>query len=194
MARGRISIGVVAPARASSPRSPRQVDGARRRALSGPPARDLLPSAMLPVVRPFRRRRRDARRGLSRGRQRSERFDAVWFARGGYGSGRIAERVLPALDAGGRAQDLSRLQRRRRPAGRALQQGLRAGRARADARRHPARGGEAAVTRALAFLVERDADALEPTRRRRRPTAAFNITILSHLLGTPLQPDLPATC
>jgi muramoyltetrapeptide carboxypeptidase len=31
---------------------------------------------------------------------------------------------------------------------------------------------------------------LEPAVRRSNKTAAFNMTILSHLLGTPLQPDL----
>ncbi|HSV29364.1 MAG TPA: LD-carboxypeptidase, partial [Candidatus Omnitrophota bacterium] len=50
-------------------------------------------------------------------------------------------------------------------------------------------GGEAAVRRALAFLIDRDPAALEPSVAD-RPTAAFNLTILAHLVGTPYLPDL----
>jgi muramoyltetrapeptide carboxypeptidase len=57
----------------------------------------------------------------------------------------------------------------------------------ADLRRD---GGEAAVKRALDFLVDRAPRALEPTVSTAGLTAAFNITVLSHLLGTPWQPDL----
>ena len=38
-----------------------------------------------------------------------ESVDAVWFARGGYGSNRIAEAALVDLPAGGASEDLSRL-------------------------------------------------------------------------------------
>ena len=51
-------------------------------------------------------------------------------------------------------------------------------------------GGEAAVARALAWLLDRAPEALEPGVSPDTPTAAFNITILSQLLGTPLEPDL----
>ena len=51
-------------------------------------------------------------------------------------------------------------------------------------------GGDAAIGRALAWMVDRAPEALEPTVGRANKTAAFNMTILSHLLGTPLQPDL----
>jgi muramoyltetrapeptide carboxypeptidase len=51
-------------------------------------------------------------------------------------------------------------------------------------------GGDAAVGRALAWMIDRSPAALEPTVGRARKTAAFNMTVLSHLLGTPLQPDL----
>ena len=53
-------------------------------------------------------------------------------------------------------------------------------------------GGAAAVGRALAWMVERAPAALEPSITAGTKTAAFNITVLSHLLGTPLQPDLGA--
>jgi muramoyltetrapeptide carboxypeptidase len=48
-------------------------------------------------------------------------------------------------------------------------------------------GGEAAVTRALDWLVRRDPAALEPALEQ--PAMAFNLTVLSNLLGTPLEPD-----
>ncbi len=49
-------------------------------------------------------------------------------------------------------------------------------------------GGEAAVTRALDWIVRRDPSALEPALDG--PSMAFNLTVLSNLLGTPLEPDL----
>ena len=48
-------------------------------------------------------------------------------------------------------------------------------------------GGEAAVRRALDWLVRRDRSALEP--QLAAPAMAFNLTVLSNLLGTPLEPD-----
>ena len=49
-------------------------------------------------------------------------------------------------------------------------------------------GGEAAIMRALDWLVRRDPSALEPGLQG--PAFAFNLTVLSCLLGTPLEPDL----
>jgi len=51
-------------------------------------------------------------------------------------------------------------------------------------------GGAAAAERALKWLIERDRGALEPHVSHATPSAAFNITILSHLMGTPLEPNL----
>lgn len=118
-----------------------------------------------------------------------EAFSAVWFARGGYGSGRIAEAVLERLHAAARrklylgysdgAYLLAGLYRHGYHAAH--------GPIPHDVRR--ARG-EDAVKSALSFLADRDAAALEPTIDGKRPTAAFNMTILSHLIGTRLMPDL----
>jgi muramoyltetrapeptide carboxypeptidase len=117
-------------------------------------------------------------------------IDALWFARGGYGSGRLAARVLAGLtsaagdktylgysDAGAL---MAALYTRGFPR-------LAHGPMPADLRRE---GGEGAVKRALAYLVERAPAALEPTISAGELTAAFNITVLSHLIGTPWQPDL----
>jgi muramoyltetrapeptide carboxypeptidase len=47
--------------------------------------------------------------------------------------------------------------------------------------------GGTAVSRALDWLVRRDANAVEPALDG--PAMAFNLTVLSNLLGTPLEPD-----
>jgi muramoyltetrapeptide carboxypeptidase len=48
-------------------------------------------------------------------------------------------------------------------------------------------GGETAIGRSLDWLVRRDPAALEPALEG--PAMAFNLTVLSNLLGTPLEPD-----
>jgi muramoyltetrapeptide carboxypeptidase len=115
-------------------------------------------------------------------------IDAVWFARGGYGSGRIAERVCASLPEAARGKtylgysDLGYLLAGLYRAGCEVAHGPMP----ADLGRA---GGEAAVTRALRYLVERAPDTLEPNVSRTAPAIAFNITVLSHLLGTPVEPD-----
>jgi muramoyltetrapeptide carboxypeptidase len=42
----------------------------------------------------------------------------------------------------------------------------------------------------LRYIVERAPDALEPSVSASHPSAAFNITVLNHILGTALEPDL----
>lgn len=116
-------------------------------------------------------------------------FDAVWFARGGYGSGRIAERVCANLSDAARGKtylgysDLGFLLAGLYRAGcRNVVHGpMPADLNRAD--------GERAVARALRYLIERAPDTIEP-HALATPSVAFNITVLSHLLGTALEPDL----
>lgn len=117
-------------------------------------------------------------------------LDAVWIARGGYGSARIVPRVLGGLapsaaektylgysDAGALLSALYS-----RGFGRVAH-----GPMAADILRE---GGETAIVRALSFLIDRAPGTLEPSLDSAAPTAAFNLTILSHLLGTPYAPDL----
>ena len=112
--------------------------------------------------------------------------DAVWFARGGYGSNRIAEAAVADIPAGARRQtfmgysDSGFLLAAFHKAGLNVAWGPMP----QDAVRE---GGEAAIHRALDWLVRRDAAALEPDLAR--PAMAFNLTVLSNLLGTPLEPD-----
>jgi muramoyltetrapeptide carboxypeptidase len=119
-----------------------------------------------------------------------KRYDAVWFARGGYGSGRLAEVVLPRLsDAASRKVYLGYSD------GGALLAALYGAGFRGAAHGPMPQdvlrdGGEAAIARALAWLVDRDPGALEPSLDGSHKAAAFNIAILSSIVGTPLQPEL----
>ncbi|MEP7129513.1 MAG: LD-carboxypeptidase [Sphingomicrobium sp.] len=113
-------------------------------------------------------------------------IDALWFARGGYGSNRIAEAALAELPETARGKTYMGYS----DAGFLLaglhKAGLRVvwGPMPQDALRD---GGEGAVRRALDWLVREDASALEP--QLQPPAMAFNLTVLSNLLGTPLEPD-----
>lgn len=113
-------------------------------------------------------------------------FDAVWYARGGYGSNRIALAALEDLPAAARAKtylgysDAGFLHAGFHKAGLEVAWGPMP----QDVVRS---GGEAAVDRALDWLVKRDPSTLEPGLDG--PAMAFNLTVLSNLLGTPLEPD-----
>ena len=117
------------------------------------------------------------------------RLDAVWFARGGYGSCRIAEAVLPRL---------TEVARKKRYLGYSDAGTLLAGLYKAgfphvahgpmasDAVRH-----DATAWRALNWLKSGDPSSWEPTLHEDpRPAAAFNLSILDALVGTVLEPDL----
>lgn len=113
--------------------------------------------------------------------------DAVWFARGGYGSNRIAEQAASNLPAAARSKlyfgysDAGFLQAGFHKAGLDVAWGPMP----QDLKRD---GGEAAVTRALDWMVKRDPSALEPGLDT--PAMAFNLTVFATLLGTVLEPDL----
>jgi muramoyltetrapeptide carboxypeptidase len=119
-----------------------------------------------------------------------ERFDALWFARGGYGACRIVEEVIPKL--GEAARDKVYLGYS--DAGSLLAGLYKAGVGRPAHGPMPAdvlrAGGDAAVERGLAYLAERAPAALEAGLSPETATAAFNMAILSQVLGTPLQPEL----
>jgi muramoyltetrapeptide carboxypeptidase len=113
-------------------------------------------------------------------------FDAIWYARGGYGSNRIAEAAVAELPAAARSKiylgysDAGFLHAGFHKAGLSVAWGpmpqdvVRA-------------GGEGAVNRSLDWLVSRNPSALEPALDG--PAMAFNLTVLSNLLGTSLEPN-----
>ena len=115
-------------------------------------------------------------------------FAAVWFARGGYGAARIAEDAIAQLGAAAAHKTYLGYSD-----GGTLLAGLYAQRIGrqvhapmpTDIRRS---GGEAAVRRTLGWLAG-DAAGVEPGLDA-RPSAAFNLTTLAMLCGTPLLPDL----
>lgn len=117
-------------------------------------------------------------------------FDALWFGRGGYGSGRIAETALGQLTDAARAKTylgysdagvlLAGLYGKGFP-------GVVHGPMPADINRS---GGEAAVARALSYLSTGAAETLEPSVAGSGKVAAFNLMTFSQLIGTPFQPDL----
>jgi muramoyltetrapeptide carboxypeptidase len=117
-------------------------------------------------------------------------FDAIWFARGGYGSNRIAADAIAAFGPAACGKKWLGYS----DAGFVLAGLYRAGYA--DVAHGPMPrdvvrdGGEAAVRRALDWLVAGAAAALEPNVEAGRSYAAFNLTVLATLLGTPLEPDL----
>jgi len=116
--------------------------------------------------------------------------DAVWFARGGYGAGRLAELVLPRLEAQARRKIYLGYSDAGALLG-ALYGAQFAGLAHGPMAQDVLRdGGEAAIERALAWIVDRDPAALEPGLRAGRKAAAFNLATLSSIVGTPFQPDL----
>jgi muramoyltetrapeptide carboxypeptidase len=115
-----------------------------------------------------------------------ESVDAVWFARGGYGSNRIAEEAARDIPDAARSKtfmgysDTGFLLAALHKADLQVAHGPMP----QDAVRD---GGEAAIGRALDWLVRRERSALDP--QTQQPAMAFNLTVLSKLLGTVLEPD-----
>ena len=116
-------------------------------------------------------------------------FDAIWFLRGGYGANRIVPIVLPQLGPAARHKTycgysdmgflLGALYAAR--IGRPVH-----GPMASDIRRA---AGDVTVARALGWMVAGDRRGLEPGLDG-RPAAAFNLSILGALIGTPYLPDL----
>jgi len=128
-------------------------------------------------------------------------FDAVWFARGGYGACRVAEDALTQFGPAARSKYylgysdagflLAGLYAR--GIGKPVHAPMPS-----DLNRE---GGEGAVARVLAWLAACRAPAqagahlsqdarLRPSPEHTNLQTAFNLTVLSQLLGTLLQPDL----
>ncbi len=112
--------------------------------------------------------------------------DAVWFARGGYGSNRIAEAAMRDVPGTARSKtfmgysDAGFLLAALHNAGLNVAHGPMP----QDVLRD---GGDLAVNRALDWLVRRDQAAVEAGLQQ--PAMAFNLSVLSNLLGTAIEPD-----
>ena len=117
------------------------------------------------------------------------RLDAIWFARGGYGSCRIAEAVVPRL---------TEVAKKKRYLGYSDAGSLLAALYKAGFQ-HVAHGpmasdavrNDATAWRAINWLKSGDHASWEPSLHEDpRPAVGFNLTILNELVGTALEPDL----
>lgn len=117
-------------------------------------------------------------------------LDAVWFARGGYGSCRLTEDLFDDLGPAAAIKAYMGYS----DCGTLLAGLYKRGFAKLAHGPMPIDiirpGGEAALTRALAYLVDGNLDGRAAGSGPGIKTAAFNIAILAQIMGTPLLPDL----
>ena len=116
-------------------------------------------------------------------------FDAVWFARGGYGACRLDDALFSKFNDAARHKTYLGYS----------DAGLLLARLYALGVGKPVHGpmptdlgrdnGEDAINRALDYLVH-DKAALEPSLKAGEKTVAFNITVLAHMIGADWFPDL----
>jgi len=116
-------------------------------------------------------------------------FDVVWFAKGGYGSNRIAEAATRQMNRAARAKTyvgfsdcgylLAALYRER------IGQSVH-GHMPVSARYE---GGREGIRRVLNWL-QGDTSGVEPSLDGTQPAVAFNLITLAMLAGTPIMPDL----
>ncbi len=121
-------------------------------------------------------------------------INAIWFARGGYGAARILDQIIPNLSDTARQKSYLGYSDAGSLLGALYNAGIGAGIGRLAHGPMPTdinrSGGEHAVSRALSYLVEGNSKTIEPAASSNQQCAAFNLTILSHLIGTPHMPDL----
>ena len=117
-------------------------------------------------------------------------IDALWFARGGYGAARIADSIMERMESESHQKHFMGYSDGGNLLGALYRAGIGTqahGPMPVDLRRN---GGDAAVRRALDWLVRRDRTALEPHVEPGQNYAAFNLMTLAMMVGTPLLPDL----
>lgn len=116
-------------------------------------------------------------------------FDVVWFAKGGYGSNRIAEAAAAQMNAAARGKTFVGFS----DCGYLLAALYRAGIGQCAHGSMPVSAlseeGREALRRVLRWL-NGDNSGLEPSLDGTTPTAAFNLITLTMLARTPLMPDL----
>ncbi|MEE4538969.1 MAG: LD-carboxypeptidase [Erythrobacter sp.] len=116
-------------------------------------------------------------------------FDVVWFAKGGYGSNRIAEAAVAQMNADARAKTYVGFS----DCGYLLAALYRAGIGQCAHGSMPSSArsqrGREALRRVLRWLGG-DNSGLEPSLDGKAPAAAFNLITLAMLARTPIMPDL----
>ncbi|WP_086617270.1 LD-carboxypeptidase [Erythrobacter tepidarius] len=116
-------------------------------------------------------------------------FDVVWFAKGGYGSNRIAEAAVAQMNTAARTKTYIGFS----DAGYLLAALYRNGIGQSVHGHMPvsarSEGGREAIRRVLRWL-EGDTSGVEPSLDSTTPAAAFNLITLAMIAGTPMMPDL----
>ncbi len=116
-------------------------------------------------------------------------FDAVWFAKGGYGSNRIAEAAVAQMNNAARAKTYVGFS----DCGYLLAALYRAGIGQSVHGSMPVSArserGREAVRRVLRWLGG-DVSGVEPSLDGTTPAAAFNLITLAMIANTPIMPDL----
>jgi muramoyltetrapeptide carboxypeptidase len=115
-----------------------------------------------------------------------EDIDAIWFARGGYGAGRIAMDVLPRLGPAARAKTYMGYS----DASYMLAILYRAGFPNLCHGPMVIDGNLDSQARALAWLSRKDPRSLEPGLKAGEKYVAFNLISVAMMVGTPLFPDV----
>ncbi len=116
-------------------------------------------------------------------------FDAVWFAKGGYGSNRIAEAAIARMNDAAREKSYVGFS----DCGYLLAALYRAGIGQCAHGSMPvsarSEGGRQALRRVLKWFAG-DNSGLEPSLNGSTPVAAFNLITLAMCVNTPIMPDL----
>jgi len=116
-------------------------------------------------------------------------FDVVWFAKGGYGSNRIAEAAIRQMNRAARAKTYVGFS----DCGYLLAALYRAGIGQSVHGHMPvsarSEGGREAIRRVLRWFAG-DTSGVEPSLDGTTPAAAFNLITLAMITGTPIMPDL----
>ena len=117
-------------------------------------------------------------------------FDAVWFARGGYGACRLDDAIWGKLNESARRKTYLGYSDAGIILARLYKEAIGApvhGPMPTDVTRD---GGVAAIERTLDYLSGATSNSLEKTARDGSNCAAFNITVLSHMINAPWFPAL----
>lgn len=117
-------------------------------------------------------------------------YDVVWFARGGYGACRLNDALFDRLNDHARRKIYLGYSDAGMLLGRLYREGIGRSVHGPMPSDLPGENGSAAIRRALDYLISGEVNALEPTAQTNKKLAAFNITVLSHMISTPWVPDL----
>ncbi len=116
-------------------------------------------------------------------------YDAIWFARGGYGSNRIAEAAIPRLNEAARAKTYVGYSDCGYIMGALYKAGIGQCAHASMASSAKSEGGKEAARRVLRWFAG-DNSGLEPSLDGSTPAVAFNLITLAMMAPTPLMPDL----